>query len=116
MYGSSRIQQINQGSAQTLIRGGACVLSAVRGFSDNTGSASTQAYIQIWDAATAKEITVGATSPNWVVACVSSNVSDGDCLPTMGVMIRDGIVIACTQRIGQSNSTSSNLNVEICIV
>ena len=116
MYGSSRIQQINQGSAQTLIRAGTCVLSAVRGYSSNASPATTHSYIQIWDAATAASITVGATSPNWVVACVSSNVSDGDGLPTMGVMIRDGIVIACTSQVGAGNAVSANLNVEICIV
>lgn len=116
MFGSSRIQQLAQGSAQTRIRAGECCLTSIRGYSSSLNPNLVQSYIQVFDVATAAEITVGTTSPNWVVQCVSANVTDGDGLPTMGVMIRNGIVIACTQAIGLGNAISANLNVEICII
>ncbi|MBI2007650.1 hypothetical protein HYS85_00220 [Candidatus Saccharibacteria bacterium] len=115
-YGSTRIQTLNQGAAQTLILGRTCVLTAIRAYSNNSQAQylNVHGYVQVFDAAAGADITVGTTSPNWIVPVVSSNVSDGDGLPTMGVMMRSGVVIACTST--PAGATSANLNVEICIV
>lgn len=112
--GSKQLQVIRVGAAQRQVMANPCIVTSVRAYSDNTSPATMQAYVQLFDAATSSSFTVGGTSPNWVVACVSTNVSDGDGLPTMGIVMERGVFVAGTT--GAGNATSANLNVLITII
>lgn len=113
-YGSKQLQVIRVGAAQRQVMSQPCIVTGIRAYSDNSSPATMQAYVQLFDSAVSSGFTVGGTSPNWVVACVSTNVSDGDGLPTMGIVMERGLFVAATQ--GAANATSANLNVLITII
>jgi hypothetical protein len=80
--------------ADTVTRGGLanCTLMACRAI-NTTGAA---AYIQLFNAAAASDVTLGTTVPTWVVKSQASDVSDGDGLPTDGLLFPLGLFAAST--------------------
>ena len=60
----------------------------------NTTAAA--AFVQYFDAAAVADVTVGTTVPVWVLRSPASSVSDGDGLPTHGLLFKLGVVIAST--------------------
>jgi hypothetical protein len=110
MYAATRVNLDSLTSVATLARGGRCILAAVRAI--NTVAAAS--YTQLFDAAAAADVTVGTTIPTWVLKAQSSDPSDGDGLPTMGVVFTLGIVAASTTTA--TGSTSVTQHVRICII
>lgn len=60
----------------------------------NTTAAA--AFVQFFDKATAAEVTPGTTIAEWVLRSPASSVSDGDGLPTHGLVFLNGVVIIST--------------------
>ena len=90
------------------IQTGKCMLTAVRGFGPSTGVH----YIQIFDAVAA-DVTVGTTTPTWVVAGEDGVPTLGDGLPTHGLEIQNGIVAVSTTT--PEGSTGNNQNAAFAI-
>lgn len=88
-------------------------LMAVRAFE---AAVAGDAYIQLFDAAAAADITLGTTKPDWVVMIDqgTGDVSAGDGLPTHGVVFVNGIVIASTTT--PTGSTTRETDVRIVVV
>lgn len=101
--GIGRVKESNSvGSTATLVVGHACTVVAVRAI--NTTAAA--AYVQLFDAASASDVTVGTTVPRWVVASAANSTSDGDGLANGGILFDNGVVIAsCTTVTGNTGAT-----------
>src|SRR3990167_6310367 len=85
----------NDVTTAVLAHGTRCTVMAVRAFESGIAG---DAYIQLFDAAAAADITLGTTKPSWVIMIDqgTGEVSAGDGLPTHGVVFANGIVIAST--------------------
>lgn len=92
---SGFIQLLNVGGTAVLARTGVLHVTAVRAF--QTGLAA-DAFVQLFDAAAAADVTLGTTTPTWVVMTIfgAGPVSSGDGLPTHGLVFRLGLVVAST--------------------
>lgn len=92
--GGSLNRSDSLGATAVLIHGGAIILTAAQAI--NTTSAD--AYLQLFDAAAAADVTVGTTIPDWVVMSDfgAGLVSASDGLPTDGLSFRLGLVAAST--------------------
>ena len=89
----------------------ACTLTAIRTLvSDNVAGA---AVLHIADTSNTDGIIVGSTVGRWWVTCTSPNSSDGDGLPTDGIVFRNGVTVWSTQNI--SGTIGRVQNVRICI-
>lgn len=110
---SRRIDSDSLTSILTLIQGGKCIVTAVRGINTST----VVAHIQLYDAATTGAVTAGTTVPDWTVRCAASSPSDGDGLPTTGLLFENGVVAAAS-----SNQTTLPTNdrvdvhTKICVI
>lgn len=93
MGASTRIEFDSLTSAVIVVASQNCVLTAVRGINNSGGTA---AYIQIFDANLATSVTLGTTVPDWVVKTPAGDPSDGDGLPTNGLLFVSGIAVAST--------------------
>lgn len=92
--GGSLVSSNSLAGTATLIQTGALILTAVHAI-NTTGA---DAYVQIFDAAAAADVTLGTTVPAWVVMSDFGIglVSASDGLPTNGLSFRNGIVAAST--------------------
>lgn len=92
---ASEIIKANNVTSPVLIKPGRCIITAARAFID---TAAADIFLQMFDAASASDVTLGTTLPDWVVTIDSaaSPVSSGDGLSTNGDVFYKGLVIACT--------------------
>lgn len=92
--GGTLVSSNSLAGTATLIQTGALILTAVQAV-NTTGA---DAYVQIFDAAAAADVTLGTTIAGWVVMSDFGvglvSVSDG--LPTNGLSFRLGLVAAST--------------------
>ena len=110
---SKRIDTDSLTSVLTLIQGGKVIVTAIRGINTSTGVA----HIQLYDAAASTLVTLGTTIPDWTVRCAASSPSDGDGLPTTGLLFENGVVaIAGAQQIGDANSNIVTVHTRICVI
>lgn len=100
------------GATTVLIKGGRCVLTAIR--AANTTVAD--AYIQIFDAAATTSVTLGTTVARWWVLTDfgAGDISVGDGLPTQGLVFENGIVAASTTTA--TGSTGATQHARFVIV
>jgi len=89
---SELVKQNSVGATAVLMVGHKTALMAIRAI--NTTAAD--AYLQLFDKATAAEVTVGTTVPDWVVQSDANDPSVGDGLPTSGLIFENGVVVAST--------------------
>lgn len=92
MYGATSVKLDSLTGTATLAKSGRCVLVVCHAI--NTTAAT--AYTQLFDSATAAAVTPGTTIPLWVVRSAASDPSDGDGLPTLGLVFVNGIVACST--------------------
>ena len=92
--GGSLVKSDSLTGTALLIQTGGLILTAVHAINTTVADA----YIQIFDAAAAADVTLGTTVPDWVVMSDFGvglvSVSDG--LPTHGLSFRLGLVAAST--------------------
>ena len=83
------------GATPILVDTGPLHVTAVRAW--QTGLAAN-AFVQLFDAASISDVTLGTTAPTWVVMTIfeAGPVSSGDGLPSDGILFRLGCVIAST--------------------
>lgn len=93
----------------TLAQGGLTILASVRAL--NTTAAI--AFVQLFDSNTTAGITPGTTVPAWVVRSAASESSDGDGLPTNGLLFRNGIVAISTTLIIGSTAAVQHVRLGI---
>ena len=98
------------GGTATLIQEGVLCLVAVRAI--NTTAAD--AYVQLFDAAAAADVTLGTTVPLWVVQSDANDPSVGDGLPTNGTILRNGLVAASTTT--STGNTAAVQHVKFVII
>jgi hypothetical protein len=93
--GASVISTLDVGGTVILVKTGPIQVVAIRAFQT---ALAADAYLQLFDAATAGAVTLGTTKPTWVVMTDfgAGEVSGGDGLPTHGLIFRLGLVIAST--------------------
>jgi len=108
-YYSTRVNLNSLGSTATLAKKGRCVVTAVRAI--NTTAAT--AYTQIFDAAAITDVTVGTTVPTWVVRSAANDPSDGDGLPTYGIVFELGVVAASTTTALGSTGATQHVRIGI---
>ena len=105
---------LSQNSVTTavLVQEGPLIIAAVRAF---ISGLAADAYIQLFDAAAAADVTLGTTVPAWVVLVDfgTGNVSAGDGLPTHGLVFRNGLVVASTTDANNSTTVSTHVRVVI---
>ena len=89
---------------------GECTVVAVHAI--NTTAAA--AYVQLFDAKLATDVTVGTTIPKWVVASPSSAVSADHGIPAHGIKFDKGVIVASTTT--PVNSTGATQHVKVAIV
>ena len=92
MPGSRIILNNSVGATAVLVQKGVVQVTGM--FAVNTTAAA--AFVQYFDAAAAADVTVGTTIADWVLRSPASSVSDGDGLPTHGLVFLLGVVIAST--------------------
>jgi len=99
---ASAVERNSLGATAQLVRSGKCVLNSVR----STNTTGAVAFVQIFDAAAAGDITVGSTIPRWVIEAEASGISAGDGLPEDGLLFENGIVAASTTtNLGNTGAT-----------
>ena len=86
-----------------------CALMAVR----TINTTAADAYLQLFDAASASDVSVGTTVPDWVVQADANDPSVGDGLPTDGIIFDNGIVIASTTTA--TGNTAATQHVRLAI-
>jgi hypothetical protein len=100
--GSRILSNDSIGNTATLVQKGAMQVTGMLAM--NTTAAA--AFVQYFDAAAATDVTVGTTTPFWVIRSPASSISDGDGLPTHGLVFTKGVVIASTTTpTGNSGAT-----------
>lgn len=110
---SKRINADSLDSRLTLIQGGKVIVTAIRGI--NTSSAT--AFIQLYDAAASTSVTLGTTVPTWTVRCAGSSPSDGDGLPTTGLLFENGVVAAAGSiQTGENAQAHLAVHTRICVI
>jgi hypothetical protein len=71
------------------------------------------AHIQLFDKATAAEVTPGTTVPTWVVTSQASAASDGDGLPNGGLQFKNGLVAISTTTTTGATGATQHLKVGV---
>ena len=94
--------------AVNLSKGGTATLQAI--FFGNEAN-SAPSYLQIWDVATAAVVTVGTTPPNMIIDAPALLGNSLDF--TLGVLFKNGVVIAATTTATGSTAPSSNCTVTL---
>jgi len=110
MLGSDLLKANAVDGTATLLQKGHLTVTAARIFAD---SAAADIILQMFDAASAADVTVGTTIPDWVVVLDSAAapVSGGDGLPTHGAEFKLGLVVACTTTPVGSTGSAANVRV-----
>ena len=106
---SDRVQANTVGATPVLMVTGRVVLTAVR--SQNLTAAD--AYVQIFDAAAAADVTIGTTVAAWWELSDPNDPSQGDGLPDGGLVFKLGIVVASTT--SATGSSGANQHVRLGI-
>lgn len=114
--GNTKIIVDSLSNTAVLARGGACYLMAAKAISVQNGVT----FVQIWDRATAAEVTVGTTLPTWVISVptntTTGDTSVGDGVPSaQGLHIMNGIVMAATTTPCGSTAPASACHVRLAI-
>ena len=104
------ISSNSMGATAVLIQGTACTLVAVRAIN----ATAADAYVQLFDAALAADVTVGTTVPSWAIQSDANDPSIGDGLPTNGIVFRNGIVAASTTT--STGNTGATQHVKFVII
>ena len=109
--GGSAVESNSLAGTATLIQGGALILTSVMAI-NTTGA---DAYVQLFDAAAAADVTLGTTVPRWAVMSDfgAGLVAVSDGLPTNGLSFRNGIVAASTTT--PTNNTGASQHVRFVI-
>ena len=110
--GAGVISLADVGATAVLAQAGACQVVAVRAFQ---GGLAADAYVQLFDAATAGAVTVGTTKPTWVVMTDfgAGEVSAGDGLPTHGLIFKNGVVVASTTTSTGNSAATQQVRIAI---
>lgn len=110
MLGSDLLKADAVDNTPVLLQAGHMTMTAARVFAD---TAAADIILQIFDAASASDVTVGTTIPDWVVALDSAAaaVSGGDGLPTHGGEFKNGIVVACTTTPVGNTGAAANVRI-----
>lgn len=113
MPGAGVIKLTDVGATAVLAQKGRVQLMAVRAFQ---AGLAADAYVQLFDAAAAGDVTIGTTKPTWVVLTDfgAGEVSTGDGLPTHGLIFELGIVVASTTT--SSGNTGSTQQVRLAFI
>lgn len=116
-YGSTIVKVNSLAATAVLAVGHACNLLAIRGITVQVGVT----FIQLFDKATAAEVTVGTTLPDWVVSVptntTTGDVGLGDGVPsTAGLKFDNGIVLAATTTPVGSSATASACHVRLAVM
>ena len=107
----SRILSSNSlGATAVLIQTGQTFISGVKVIN---ATAST-AYVQLFDAAAAADVTVGTTTPTWVVRSAASDPSADADIPPHGLIFVNGVVAASTTTATGSSAATQHLRVMVC--
>ncbi len=99
MFGSDYIQFSSLTETAQLVASHTLTITAIRAFAS---AVTGDNYVQLFDASTTGDVTVGTTKPTWVVMIPGTSnaaaVSDSDGLPTTpaGLLFKNGIVMAGT--------------------
>ena len=104
------ISSNSMGATAVLIQGTPCTLAAVRAIN----ATAADAYVQLFDAALAADVTVGTTVPSWAIQSDANDPSIGDGLPTNGIVFRNGIVAASTTT--STGNTGATQHVKFVII
>ena len=97
------------GATAVLMVGHKVTVTAIR--AQNLTAAD--AYLQLFDAAAAADVTVGTTVARWWVQSDANDPSVGDGLPNGGLMFQLGIVVCSTT--SAINGTGANQHVRLGI-
>ena len=76
-------------------------------------SGTSPATLSLYNANSTAGITVGTTVPLWTVVAASGEPSQGDGLPTDGLMFSNGVVVASTNAL--TSTTGVIQHVRVCI-
>lgn len=107
---ASLLSSNNVGATAVLMQSSLVTLVAIRAI--NTTAAV--AFVQLFDAAAASDVTVGTTIPTWVVKSEASELSIGDGLPDHGLVFTRGLVVASTTT--PTGSTGATQHVRVAVV
>lgn len=97
------------GGTATLAVPHKCILTAVNVI-NTTGAAL---HVQLFDKATAAEVTVGTTVPTWVTSCAASVSAADPGLPEGGLLFENGIVAASTTTTTGATGATSHARLGI---
>jgi len=110
---------LNLRTSSKISSSGPIAVTALRAWA----SLAAPTFVQFFDAATITDVTLGTTVPKWIIGVpeidvASANImgiSDPDGLPTTerGLVFQNGLCAAATTH--QSNSTTAEVNLTVCI-
>lgn len=106
---SDIVSQNTVGATAVLAVGHKITLTAIR--AQNLTAAD--AYLQLFDAALAADVTVGTTVATWWVQSDANDPSVDDGLPNGGLVFQNGVVIASTTT--STGNTGANQHVRLGI-
>lgn len=109
---ASELIKVNNVTGPVLLQPGRTIVTAARAFVD---TAAADIFLQMFDAASAADVTLGTTLPDWVVTIDSaaSPVSSGDGLSTNGDVFYKGVVVACTTTPVGAVTSAAHVRVAI---
>ena len=110
---AKRLDSDSLTSVLRLIQRGPVHVAAIRAIATST----VTTHIQLYDSAASTTIVSGTTVPDWTVRCAASSPSDGDGLPTGGLLFENGLVaLSSTLQVGETAQTVANAHLKICIL
>ena len=99
------IQNDDVGATAQLVRTGQMIVRTIQG----RNSTAALAFIQMFNAAAAADVTVGTTVPRWVIPVLASSVNEHSGIPDAGMQFPLGLVVACTTTPG--GNTGATMDV-----
>jgi len=110
---------LNLRTSSKISSSGPIAVTALRAWT----SLTVTTFVQFFDAATTTDVTLGTTVPDWIIAVSEisltdpnvTGISDPDGFPTTGrgLVFQKGLCAAATTH--QSNSTTAEVNLSVCI-
>ena len=97
------------GATAVLLVGHKCTLTAIR--AQNTTAAD--AYLQLFDAALAADVTVGTTVATWWVQSDANDPSVGDGLSNGGLVFENGVVVASTTTATGNSAATQHVRIGV---
>lgn len=110
MLAGSIVRANSLGATATLLQGGRCNLTGLLAINTTVADA----YVQVFNAAAAADVTVGTTVPDWVIFSPPGDVSEENSIPAPGMIFTLGIVVASTTT--PTNATAATQHVRGVIV